>query len=83
MSANPIVWRLKGARAVLLATKCPTTGEVLLPQTGVGKNGHKEEFFNFDKELLSEPREPQAEVGMPTTEITQTESAISRGIERE
>lgn len=37
-------WRLKTTRVQLLASRCPTSGAVLLPQTGAVSNADGERY---------------------------------------
>ena len=40
-------WRLKTSRSQLLATRCPTTGAVILPLSGPAQN-HLHESYRFE-----------------------------------
>ena len=51
-------WRLKTSRSQLLATRCPETGAVLLPQQTGTTNGATR-VYTFDAEKATAP---QAEV---------------------
>lgn len=44
-------WRLKTTRVQLLATRCPTTGAILLPKNGAVSN-HTAEVYEFEQEQL-------------------------------
>ena len=49
-------WRLKTSRSQLLATRCPETGAVLLPQqTGTITNGASQVYV-FDLEMATAPQ---------------------------
>jgi uncharacterized OB-fold protein len=53
-------WRLKMSRSQLMATRCPTTGAVILPQqSGVTRNGHAE-AYTFDVDT-GDPRLAEGE----------------------
>lgn len=40
-------WRLKGARSEILATRCPVTGEVLIPQSTPSNTRDQQEVYVF------------------------------------
>jgi hypothetical protein len=42
-------WRLKNSRSQLLATRCPVTGEVMLPQQGASV-AQPVELYTFETE---------------------------------
>ena len=46
-------WRLKTTRIQLLASRCPITGAVLLPQSGAVSN-HTDEVYVFEQ--AAQPR---------------------------
>ena len=50
-------WRLKTSRSQLMATRCPATGEVILPQQSGTLTPPSDESYTFE----NEPRAATAE----------------------
>ncbi len=50
-------WRLKTSRSQLLATRCPVTGEVLLPGKNSASASDDREVYTFEQD---EPRTGEA-----------------------
>ncbi len=84
-SANPATWRLKTARACLLAGRDPFTGEIVLfQQTGPRSNGHLPEFYTFKnpEESNSNPEGIETNLSHPPSPKQPENITATHGAER-